>query len=112
LFDGNNRGNDNRKAPDQPKQNANIIGGHVNVDRFSNEPRRDDNRGNNTRDQRNDNRKTPDQPRAANVMKAPDQPKKDANIKKAPEQSRKDDNRKGPDHPKKDEQGNNPNPSR
>jgi hypothetical protein len=45
-------------------------------------------------------------------MKAPDQPKKDADFKKAPEQPRKDDNRKGPDHPKKDEQGDNQNPTR
>jgi hypothetical protein len=101
---GRERFNDNRPGvnPDQRRN-----------DNRSNNPdqRRNDNRSNN-RDQRIDNRKGPDQPKAANVMKAPDQPKKDANIKKAPEQPRKDDNRKGSDHSKKDDQGNNQNPSR
>ena len=85
---GNNRGIDNRKAPDQPR-NSNIMNS-------PDQPKRDANV-----------RKGPDQPnRDANVRKGSDQPKREANIKKAPDQAKKDDNKKGTGHSNKDDKEN------
>ena len=109
-FDGSNRGNDNRKMPDQPRRDGPIM-------KAPDQPRRDGGnifKGPEQPRKEAPVRKAPDQPRkeGGNIFKGPEQPRKETPVRKAPEQPRKDDNRKAPGQPDKGDKENNPNQPR